>query len=312
MGMTLEPETHRTGLAVVPTATLGTLEGQPVETVAGAWLLSLRAEHTRNAYRADLAEYITYLEPLGVHPLGAPRAAVDMWVDDMTTAGLAPTTVGRRISALRSFYRYAIDTGATTVNPAASVKPPTVSADAVKAGLSLAEARAVVEAVTYNGSRAARATVGLLLGAALRVSEATAATASHIELVDGHTVLQVLGKGGRRRSIPLSPLALELLAPLPVVGYLITGPGGGACNRWQLAHLVRTAGRDAGLSRAISPHLLRHTAATVALDGGAPIQTVADLLGHSSPTTTMRYVAGRERLRDSAAYVVANAIAVGP
>lgn len=300
-----------TALAPITTAAVGTLEGQPVDAVAGAWMLSLRAEHTRAAYRADLTEYLTHLDALGLHVFGAPRAAVDLWIDQMTTAGLAATTVARRLSAVRSFYRYAVDTGASPVNPTTNVKPPTVSPDAVKAGLSLSEARAVVDAVTRDGDRASRATVALLLGAALRVSEATAATVAHIEPVDGHTVLQVTGKGGRRRSIPLSPLALELLAPLPGYGHLITDRYGEPCNRYQVAYIVRTVGRAAGLSKSISPHILRHTAATVALDGGAPIQTVADLLGHSSPTTTMRYVAGRERLRDSAAYVLAAAMTVG-
>jgi site-specific recombinase XerD len=309
--MELAGDTTGQALAIITTTDLTATHTAPVEAIAGAWLLSLRSQHTRDAYGADLSEYLAHLDGHGLQIFGAPRAAVDMWVNDMMTAGLAPTTVARRVSAVRSFYRYAIDVDATATNPAGNVKPPTVSTAAVKAGLSLAEARAIVEAVTRKGTPASRATVGLLLGAALRVSEATAATASHIELVDGHTVLQVLGKGGRRRSIPLSPLALDLLAPLPLAGYLITANDGGPCNRYQLAHLVRSAGRDAGIDRAISPHILRHTAATVALDGGAPIQTVADLLGHSSPTTTMRYVAGRERLRDSAAYVLANAMAVG-
>jgi len=310
MGMTSVGNTTGHGLAVITTTTMATMEAAPVEAVLGAWMLSLRATHTRAAYHADMQTYLDHLEGYGLTVFTAPRAAVDMWVNLMTTDGLAPSTVARRLSAVRSFYRYATDTGALTVNPTAGVRTPYVSPEAVKAGLSLAETRAVVNAAIATEGRATRATVALLLGAALRVSEATAATVEHIQHIDGHTVLAVTGKGGRRRLVPLSPLALELLAPLPAAGHLIS-VNDGPCNRYQLAHLVRTVGRAAGLTRAISPHILRHTAATVALDGGAPIQTVADLLGHSSPTTTMRYVAGRERLRDSAAYVLATALAVG-
>jgi len=298
-------------LAPITTAAIGTLEGAAVDTVAGAWMLSLRSANTRNAYAADLDEYLAHLDSYGLAPFHAPRAAVDMWVDQMTSAGLAPSTVARRLSAVRSFYRYAVDVAATSMNPTASVRTPYVSPEAVKSGLTLAECRTVVDVAMRSDHRAVRATVGLLLGAALRVSEAVAATAEDIEHVDGHTVLRIVGKGGRRRSVPLSPLALEMLAPLPSSGHLITTPDGGPCDRYQVAHMVRSLGRSAGLRRAISPHILRHTAATVALDGGAPIQTVADLLGHSSPTTTMRYVAGRERLRDSAAYVLATALTVG-
>jgi site-specific recombinase XerD len=311
MGMTLGENTPGHGLAVITTTAMATMEAAPVEAVLGAWMLSLRAPHTRAAYHADMQIYLDHLEGYGLTVFTAPRAAVDMWVDLMTTDGLAPSTIARRLSAVRSFYRYATDTGAASVNPTAGVRTPYVSPEAVKAGLSLAETRAVVDAAINTPGRATRATVALLLGAALRVSEATAATVEHISPIDGHTVLQVTGKGGRRRMVPLSPLAMELLTPLPAEGHLIPGPDGGACNRYQLAHLVRTVGKAAGIGRSISPHILRHTAATVALDGGAPIQTVADLLGHSSPTTTMRYVAGRERLRDSAAYVLATALTVG-
>jgi site-specific recombinase XerD len=310
MGMTSVGNTTGHGLAVITSTAMATMEAAPVEAVLGAWMLSLRATHTRAAYHADMQTYLDHLEGYGLTVFTAPRAAVDMWVNLMTTDGLAPSTVARRLSAVRSFYRYATDTGAASVNPTTGVRTPYVSPEAVKAGLSLTETRAVVNAAIATEGRATRATVALLLGAALRVSEATAATVEHIQHIDGHTVLAVTGKGGRRRLVPLSPLALELLAPLPASGYLIN-VNDGPCNRYQLAHLVRTVGRAAGLVRSISPHILRHTAATVALDGGAPIQTVADLLGHSSPTTTMRYVAGRERLRDSAAYVLATALAVG-
>ena len=143
-------------------------------------------------------------------------------------------------------------------------------------------------------------------------SEAITATVGHITNVDGHTVLTVVGKGDRRRDVPLSPLALELLAaPEPSATGHIIHRDGEPLDRYQVAHVVRSLGRAAEIGRPISPHILRHTAATLALDGGAPIQNVADLLGHSSPTTTMRYVAGRERLRDNAAYVVATALSTG-
>jgi integrase/recombinase XerD len=278
----------------------------------GAWLLSLRSAQTRTAYAADLEAFTAHLRPLGLELATAPRVAVDLWVETMTAAGLKPATIARRLAAVRSFYRYARDVGALVgVDPTTGVRTPHVPNEAVKAGLTLSEVRALVAWVTADGTDTMRAGVALLFGAALRVSEAVAATVNDITDIDGHTVLSVTGKGGRRRPIPLSPLALELLDPVPQSGHLITTADGEPCNRYQLGYVVRTAALGAGITRTVSPHILRHTAATIALDGGAPIQTVADLLGHSSPTTTMRYVAGRERLRDSAAYVLAATMTTG-
>jgi integrase/recombinase XerD len=284
--------------------------GGGVETLAGAWLVSLQADTTRAAYRNDLTAFLSYLVARGVDPMTAPRAVVDLWLTEMKAAGLAASTRARRLSAVRSFYAYALEEGAITHDPTARVKPPYVSPEPVKVGLGVVEARAVVAAAMMR-TPAHRATVALLLGAALRVSEAAAADVEHIRKEDGHTVLAVTGKGERRRLVPLSPLALELLDPLPLAGPLVRNAAGDRCDRFQLAHMVRSIGKAAGLERPISPHILRHTAATLALDGGAQVHKVADLLGHASPTTTMRYVAGRERLRDNAAYVVAGALAGG-
>lgn len=281
-----------------------------LDTVAGAWLMSLAADTTRAAYRDDLRRWLAWCTAHDVHPLTAGRAAVDTWLDTMKREGLAPSTRARRLAAVRSFYRYAVDVEVVRNDPTERVRPPKVSPDPVKVGLTLPEVRRVVNAAVECGP-SHRATVGLLLGAALRVSEAVAATVADIHPVDGHTVLDVVGKGGRRRVVPLSAFTLELLDPMLPWGPLIVGRDGAHVDRYAAAHMVRRVGRAAALDRPISPHILRHTAATLALDGGAPVQTVADLLGHSSPTTTMRYVAGRERLRDSAAYVLAGALAGG-
>jgi integrase/recombinase XerD len=279
--------------------------------LVGAWMISHRSPHTRAAYRHDLEVWHGWTVAHHLHPLTAPRAAVDMWLNELAADGVPASTRARRFTAIRSFYRYALAEGAIDRDPTAQVRAPKVPTAAIRTGLTLAEARAIVE-VASIGPTHHRATVALLLGAALRVSEAITATVGHITNVDGHTVLTVVGKGDRRRDVPLSPLALELLAaPEPSATGHIIHRDGEPLDRYQVAHVVRSLGRAAEIGRPISPHILRHTAATLALDGGAPIQNVADLLGHSSPTTTMRYVAGRERLRDNAAYVVATALSTG-
>ena len=92
-------------------------------------------------------------------------------------------------------------------------------------------------------------------------------------------------------------------------GPLVRGARGGAIDRHQALRMVEALGRAAGVAHALCPHDCRHTAATMALDAGAPIHRVQGLLGHASPATTQRYVAHRERLDSSAAYVLGKALA---
>jgi integrase/recombinase XerD len=314
MGMEDTAPTTSTEIVLVTPADLQQVTaGHSLEAILGAWQLSLRSENTRTAYSADLVTFLQFAGAHQVAPLGDPRVLrplIDLWMTEQQADGAAAATRARRLAAVRSFYRYVTIEGYMERDPSAMVRRPHVPNEPSKTALTLGEARAILEATTTgSGSPATRAAVGLLLGAALRVSEAISARVEDISHRDGHTVLSVVGKGERRRVIPLSPLTLEMLGPLPVEGWLVPAPDGGQCNRYQVAHMVRRIAEAAGIDRPVSPHILRHTAATVALDGGAPVQTVADLLGHSSPTTTMRYVAGRERLRDSAAYVVGVALA---
>jgi len=281
--------------------------------IAGAWLASYASPHTREAYRRDLGQFATWLEGVGiVSPLLAGRPAVDTYARHLEELGLSPATRARKLAAVASFYAYCGAEGVTDRNPAALVRRPRVSDESPRLGLSADEARRVI-AAARAATPAHRALIALCLGAGLRVSEALAVTPESLSSEAGHQVVRVTGKGGKVRTVPLSPQALGLLSDALEAGTtgepVVRGPRGGRIDRHQALRMIEALGKVAGVVHLLRPHDLRHAAATLSLDAGAPVGRVQDLLGHASPSTTMRYVRHRERLDNSAAYVLGVALA---
>lgn len=299
--------------ATIPAPMLAPAKFANWQQVAGAWLAEFRSAHTQDAYRRDLHGYADVLAAYGIaDPLSAERHVVAFYARYLDSTGLAPASKSRKLAAISSFYRYAARAGVVPANPAEHVARWPSSSDSPRLGMSADEARRVIAAARAR-TATHRALLALCLCAGLRVSEALAVTPADMAEVRGHRVVRVTGKGGKVRSVPLSPLALDLLADAlagcesgsPVV----RGVQGGVMDRHRALRMVERLGRDAGVADALRPHDCRHTAATLALDSGAPIHRVQDLLGHSSPTTTQRYVQHRERLDHSAAYDLGRVLA---
>lgn len=282
-----------------------------LDVVAEAWLASLASDNTRAAYRGDLKAYGAFLAGHGLDAYGASRPVLDAWRREMETTParsgrpLSPATVARRLAAVRSFYEYCLDLDVVTVNPAARVKAATVSSDSPTLGLDLPQAMAVrAEARTRDPDTAALVT--FLLHTGVRISEALALDVSDLDSERGHTVARVLGKGRKVRTVPLPAPVLDALAPL------LDGRTAGAIfrhhgrrmTRHRAYYLVGRVAEAAGVS-GISPHSFRHTAATLALDSGMTVREVQAMLGHASPTTTMRYDRARQALDGHAVYSLA-------
>lgn len=279
----------------------------PTRAVGAVFLDSLQCENTRDAYRVDLRSWLHWCKVQEVDPLQATRAKLRAW-QIQEEKGKAPSTGARGTATVRSFYRYLMQEDLLARNPAEHLQTPKVSPDTHTAPLTPQQTARLLE-VAKAHSATARRLVALLLGCALRISEAVEATTEDVTTKDEHRVLKVLGKGSRLRLVPLSPLVLELLAPFPDSGPLITGPQGGPLDRRNAARLLRTLEPLALIPpKQLRPHVLRHTAATLALDSGAPVQKVADLLGHATPSTTMRYEQSREKLSGSAAYLLGSVL----
>jgi integrase/recombinase XerD len=284
-----------------------------LDLVAGAWLASLTSDRTRDAYRGDLLRLVAYLDAHGVNVYAASRPVLDAWRLDMEHEGdigdmrpLSPATIARRLSAVRSFYEYALDLGAVPVNPAARVKAPRVTSDSPTLGLDREQARAVLAEARRRDPDTA-ALIPLLLFGGLRVSEALALDVSDLETERGHTVARVMGKGRKRRTVPLPPPVLDALAPL--LDGRTSGPvfrhEGERMARHHAYYRVGAVAEAAGVPGRITPHSLRHTCATLALDSGEGVRKVQALLGHADPKTTMRYDRARQALDGHAVYSLA-------
>jgi len=299
-------------LTDLPSSTLEPVQGvHQLRDLAGGWLLSFSSERTRGAYQADLEHFARFLNERNAGTvLASRRVVIDLYARALDASGLSPATRARRLASLSSFYAYACSVGALESNPAANVKRPKLPNYSPRLGLNLSTAPPVIAAAARLTPEH-RALVALCLFAGLRVSEALSVTAGDIRDEAGHKVLQVTSKGGRSDLVPLAPQALRLLSGVLAkhpTGALIRDSKGVAVDRFQAFRMVAALGREAALGRALTPHDLRHGAATCALEAGEPLHRVQQHLRHASPLTTQRYDHSRDRLDKSAAYGLAHAL----
>ena len=261
---------------------------------------------------------------------------MDLHTTGMLDAGAAPSSVTRRLSALSSFYRFAAAHDLRDGNPVHGVRRPAVDPDHTRTvGLSRDQARALVAAADADpGPQQARsaALVRLLLHNGLRVDELVSADVTDLGTRPGrsegphasHRVLGIVRKGGRAATVALAPATVEVLevyldqraAAAGVERARLAGPllatrTGGRLTQKAVWELIRRLARTAGIGTwaELSPHSLRHTAITLALDAGATIRDVQDFAGHRDPRTTRRYDHTRDALDRSAAYTVAGWLA---
>ena len=299
--------------------------GEREELLAAAWLASLRAARTRRAYAGDVRGWLGWLAGRGTDVLGAGRVHVDVWVAAQQDRGAESSTVRRRLSALSSFYRYCAAHDLVDRIPTAGVARPMVDPDyTATIGLDRDQARALVAAADADrGPQALRtaAVIRLLLHNGLRVDEACAADVADLGMDTGHRVLRVVRKGARKARIPLTSATVAALDAYladrarragrsdarQLAGPLLATASGGRLRQGHLWELVRRLARDAGIQAwdQLSPHCLRHSAITFALDAGAALRDVQDYAGHKDPRTTRRYDHARDSLDRNAAYAVA-------
>jgi integrase/recombinase XerD len=292
-----------------------------LHTATASWLASRRSPHTRRAYFRDLAGYLAWCEQTRLDPRDATRADVDAYAA-ARCRDMATSSAARRLSTISSWYRYLVSTAVTGTNPVDAVDRPPVDRDgSATVGLTGAQAAAFMRAArTATGPTARRdaALLALLAELGLRVGEALALDLADFRHNRGHRTVRVTGKGGRHRELPIPvPLARDLDAYL--AGRAGAAPDepafttatGRRVDPSAVFRLVRRTARAAGLPDAdlVSPHSLRHTVATAALDAGAPLRDVQDLLGHADPRTTRRYDRSRGSLDRSPAYLIAGLFA---
>jgi integrase/recombinase XerD len=269
-----------------------------------ALLASRRAPKTVEAYRRDLAAVGAWLD----RPVGEiTTEQLEQYLAEMRAAGLSPATIGRRVAAIRSFFRHQMLLGARADNPAAELDLPRRRRTLPRT-LSAAEAERLVEAASGTTPRALRdrALVELLYGAGLRVSEAVGLDKAGVDL-DARLV-RCIGKGSKERIVPVGRQAVTALRrylsrgrPFLDVRHrpeLFLNAKGGGLTRAGAFLILRKLAAKAGLEpERVHPHLLRHSFATHLLEGGADLRSVQEMLGHADLATTELYTHVSDRRR---------------
>lgn len=324
----VDPETALVyAVAALPLPVDDTTRRWNLRTATAAWLRSRKSAHTRRAYFRDLADYLAWCEGTGLDPRAAMRGDVDAYTA-ARCADLSDASTGRRLSTLSSWYKYLISNGVTETNPVMAVDRPTVSGDTSPTiGLSSTEVTRFMRAAraaTGPTVRRDAALLAMLAELGLRVGEALGLDLDAFRYNRGHRTVRVVGKGGKTRELPIpAPLGRDLdaylddratAAGVPVdelTGPVFVTATGKRVDPAAAFRLVRRIGKAADLPGAdkLSPHSLRHTLATAALDAGAPLRDVQDMLGHADPRTTRRYDRSRGSLDRSPVYLVANLFA---
>lgn len=272
------------------------------------------SDHTVRAYLGDLGQLFDYARHEGVTMLDEiDLGLLRSWLAVMGGRRLARATLARRGASVRTFFEWACRTGRVPTDPAArlvSARPgrtlPTVlSTQDTAALLDTARQRSEDGDPVHVRDWAA---LELLYATGVRVGELVGADVDDLDL-EANTML-VLGKGGRERVVPFGIPAsralrtwLERGRPRLVIDTsgpaLFLGRRGHRVDARQVREVAHRIAALAGVED-LSPHALRHTAATHLLEGGSDLRTVQEVLGHSSLATTQRYThVTAERLRSS-------------
>jgi integrase/recombinase XerD len=269
-----------------------------------ALLASRRAPKTVEAYRRDLASLATWLDG----PVGRiTTEQLEQYLAELRAAGLSAATIGRRVAAIRSFFRHQTLLGARTDNPAAELDLPRRRRTLPRT-LSPTEAERLVEAAAGTTPRDLRdrALVELLYGAGLRVSEAVSLHKSSVDL--DNRLVRCIGKGSKERVVPIGRQAVQALRRYLSRGRpfldsrhrpeLFLNAKGGGLTRAGAFLILRRLAAKAGLEpERVHPHLLRHSFATHLLEGGADLRSVQEMLGHADLATTELYTHVSDRRR---------------
>ena len=271
------------------------------------WLHYLQDErrypdNTLLAYQRDLDDYGAFLHADSQDEMPPTRAVFRRYLAQLQSRGLARTTIARRISTLRSYYRYGVRQKGANIPDLSWMKAPKIAAPLPKAitqsqtdDLLSALAKAPIE----GWQKQRDYTVLLLLyGAGLRLSEALNLTMADLPLTDW---LRLTGKGGKIREIPLLPIiGVAVNAYLdqrpfagpseqPADAPLFLSSRGNALGPRAVQRRIEALRVAANLPSHTTPHALRHAFATSLLAGGGDLRAIQQLLGHASLSTTQRY-----------------------
>lgn len=286
-----------------------------MDSLLDAFVTFLRAERnlapkTVDAYALDVRDWLDELERRAVPMAATTRDDVLEHLAWLGRKGLSPRSRARHLAALRGFHRFLEDEKLLGHNPTDDLDTPR-HARKLPIFLTLEEVEALLQAPDVSGPAGLRdrAMLEVLYATGLRVSELVKLGVNDVNLVDGYVM--VMGKGRKERVVPLGRHAIEhvrvyLGASRPMIlkgresSALFVTPRGKGFSRMGFWKLLRRHARTAGITKALSPHKLRHSFATHLVERGADLRAVQAMLGHADLATTQIYThVDSQRLRST-------------
>ena len=252
--------------------------------------------HTLRNYGQDLRQFLDFLRR-DEGSLGSPQQIDPITIRSFmalrANQGDSKATRSRKLSAIRSLFRYLAREGQITRNPGEAVRGPKQERK-LPTVLTADDAKRLMDDYIRPRSFRDQALLETLYSSGARVSEVVNLNLDDVDLHEG--IATVLGKGRKERIVPLGTHAVRALAAyrrsLPagtVSGPLFRNQRGGRLTARSVERLVAKAARDLPNFPSLSPHGLRHSFATHLLDGGVDLRAIQELLGHVSVSTTQRY-----------------------
>lgn len=257
------------------------------------------SNNTRESYLRDTMNYLSYLSEIDITPLEAGERDVQGFVDRLQDLDRSPTTISRNLASVRCFYKFLIFQGMLDHNPAKGIKvgkaekklPQVLQGDEIELLLSQPD-------ITEPKGCRDKAMLELLYATGIRASELINLDIPDINLRSG--VLYCRGNKGVR-SIPVYPSAIVAVSDyIYRMRGLIAGPDGGSAlfvnlnggrlTRQGFWKIVKSYAVEAGITKEITPHTIRHSFALHLLENGASVKDIQTMMGHADISSTQVYV----------------------
>lgn len=274
------------------------------------WLTDGLAQSTLASYRQDMARFIGWCDAATLAIDHVSRSDIERYLSAQFSEKARASSVNRRLSTLKRFYRWRVESGVLTESPCALVDAPR-STRYLPKNLSEQQVESLLNAPDTSTPLGERdhAMLETLYASGLRVSELVGLKLIQVNLEQG--LVKVIGKGAKERMVPLGEVAVSWLSryisgarnlwlpPPRRSDFVFLTARGEPMTRQAFWHLIKRHAVTANINTdALSPHTLRHAFATHLLNHGADLRVVQMLLGHSDITTTQIYThVARERLK---------------
>ncbi len=257
--------------------------------------------NTIDAYRNDLNRYSQFLLENNIkRPDQINIQIIREFINILSNIGLAPSSLSRNFSSIRSFHRFMIGENLTNSDPTELLQSPRMPARLPKI-LDLHEIESIMDTIDISTNKGIRdrAIIETLYSTGVRVSELI--TIRMPDVFFHHEVIRVFGKGSKERIVPFGKRARKslknyitavrslLARSMKSRDILFLNMRGTPLSRMGVWKIIQQYVRAAGIKKQVSPHVFRHSFATHLLEGGANLRAVQEMLGHSDISTTQIY-----------------------